>query len=323
MANFVNDIDTIVLDSLKGLCSAHQNIIALHESPTYVIRKQLNNKKVALVSGGGSGHEPLHAGFIGSGMLDAACPGQMLTSPTPDQIAAAITAVDTGNGVLAIVKNYQGDKMNFKLAINSLNSNIETVIVSDDSAFDNREQARGIAGTLVIEKIVGAAAERGKNLTELKTLAEQLNLQTHSIGVGLSALTMPMSDEPMYSLSSNKIEYGIGIHGEKGIKKIDYLPANKLARLMIEDLIKKLNTDNKNILLFVNGLGGTPLMELYIIYQTAAEQLTSKGFNITRSLVGNYVTSVNVNGCSITISNFDDECTQYWDDSVTTPYLKW
>jgi len=324
MQNFINSVDDIVLDSMKGFCEAHKNIVLLHESPIYVTRAKLNPDKVAIVSGGGSGHEPLHAGFVGQGMLDAACPGQLLTSPTPDQIAAAITTIDSGNGVLMILKNYQGDRMNFELARSLVQCEVDMVLVSDDAAFVDCAHGRGIAGILVVEKMLGAAAERGEKIPALKQLADKVNRQTKSIGVALKSLTLPMSSEPMYELPVDKMEYGVGIHGEKGRERIDVLYAKDLVARMVEQAVEKLESrDIKELLLFVNGLGGTPLIELYIIYKEAAVLLEKKGYKVIRSLVGNYVTSLSMYGCSITVSAFDEECIEYWDASVKTPHLSW
>lgn len=324
MQNFINSVDDIVLDSMKGFCAAHQELVALHESPLYVTRAVLNPNKVALVSGGGSGHEPLHAGFVGVGMLDAACPGQLLTSPTPNQIAAAITEIDCNNGVLMILKNYQGDRMNFELAKNLVDCEVDMVLVSDDAAFVDCQYGRGISGILVFEKMLGAAAERGENIPALQKLAEKVNRHTKSIGVALMPLTLPMSSEPMYELPSDKMEYGVGIHGEKGRERIDVLYAKDLVAKMVKQAVEKLESGNvKDLLLLVNGLGGTPLVELYIMYKEAFALLESMGFKVVRSLVGNYVTSLSLYGCSITISALDDECLEYWDDTVKTPHLSW
>ncbi len=323
MQNFINSVDGIVADSMKGFCQAHRDLVKLHETPLYVTRSVLSSGKVALLSGGGSGHEPLHAGFVGKGMLDAACPGQLLTSPTPDQIVAAINAIDSGSGVLLIVKNYQGDRMSFELARGMVDGNIDTVLVSDDAVFNDPDRARGVAGTLVVEKIVGAAAERGWGLSDLKSLAEKINQRTKSIGVALAPLTLPMSSEPMYQLPSDKMEYGVGIHGEKGRERIDVLYAHDLVAKMVEQAVAELPADGREVLLFVNGLGGTPLMELYILYKEAFTLLESMGYRVLRSLVGNYVTSVSMYGCSITLSVFDEQYLGFWDATVKTPHLSW
>jgi dihydroxyacetone kinase-like protein len=313
-----------VLDSIKGFCNANSDKVVLNESPLFVTRKDFNVGKVSLVSGGGSGHEPLHSGFVGHGMLDAACPGNLLTSPTPDQIAAAINAVDFGNGVLVLLKNYHGDKMNFELAKRMVQSDVDMFIVSDDATFEVKGQSRGIAGVLIFQKILGAAAESGLSVEKLKVVAEKINLRTKSVGVAMNALTLPSASSPLYSVPEGFMEYGVGIHGEKGKSCQKILSAKDLAEKMVEQIVQKLEfSGKKDVLLFINGLGGTPLVELYIMYDEAAKALKGMGFNVVRSLVGNYVTSLSLNGCSITISVLGDESLSYWDAPVATPHLAW
>ncbi|MGH1429162.1 MAG: dihydroxyacetone kinase subunit DhaK [Arenicella sp.] len=324
MRNFVNTIDGIVLDSIKGFCHAHSDKVVLHEDPLYITRHSLDLKKVSLVSGGGSGHEPLHSGFVGVGMLDAACPGKLLTSPTPNQIAAAINAVDYGQGVLVVLKNYHGDKMNFELAKRLVSSDVDMVIVSDDATFDDPSQSRGIAGVLVFQKILGAAAEEGQGVPELKGLAQKVNLQTKSVGVALDSMVPPGMSDPLYDMPDGMMEYGVGIHGEKGKECMPLLDAKRLTRMMVQQVVEKIaDVKSKNVLLFVNGLGGAPMVELYIIYEQASQILEEMGFRVIRSLVGNYVTTLSLNGCSITVSVLDEECLAYWDAPVKTPHLQW
>lgn len=324
MQNFLNSVDSLVADSVRGICSAYPQYLHLNESPLFVRRQQVAKNKVALVSGGGSGHEPLHLGFVGKGMLDAACPGRILTSPTPDQIAAAITSLDADAGVLLLVKNYQGDKMNFTLAQQMADCESRMVIIDDDASFEHRQQARGVAGTLVVEKLVGAAAEQGENLDTLVALAEKTNLATSTIGVTLNPLTLPMASEPMYQLPSTKIEYGVGIHGEKGRERIDALYAKDMVARMVDDVLLGLpRKHSREVLLFVNGLGGSPLMELYVLFDAANQYLENAGYAVARSLVGSYVTSLSMLGASITLAVLDEELKAYWDASVDTPHLRW
>jgi len=324
MKNFANTTDGIVLDSIRGFCDAHSDLVEMQASPLYITRRHKSSRKVALVSGGGSGHEPLHCGFVGQGMLDAACPGELLTSPTPDQIAAAIKAVDNGNGILLILKNYQGDKMNFELAKRIVQTDADSVIVSDDASFSHDEQSRGIAGVLVFQKILGAAAEDGATIEALKQLAEKVNQQTKSVGVAMESLVLPDADGPMYDIPVDQMEYGVGIHGEKGKVRIDVLNAKEIVEKIILQIVDKIkHQDEKRVLLFVNGLGGAPLVELYIVYAEASKLLVKLGYQVVRSLVGNYVTTLSLNGCSITVAIMDEECQRYWDAPVVTPHLCW
>jgi len=321
MKNIINNKQSFIEDSVKGFCLANASHIKCHSSPLFVTRRNIAKDKVSIISGGGSGHEPLHLGAVGVGMLDAACPGELLTSPTPDQMCAALSTIDTSNGVLSIVKNYQGDRMNFEVARRISGCPIETIFVNDDVFCD-----RGVAGTVVVEKIVGAAAENGRSLSELKSLALLTNKCTKTVGVALNSLTLPLSKEPMYDLSEDKIEYGVGIHGEKGYRCIDWLPARELAKKITGDILEKLpnpSENNQGVLLFINGLGGTPLIELYLMYKEVHTYLSSIGVNVVRSLVGDYVTSFNTQGCSVTLSVMDDTLLEYWDAPVSTPHFKW
>ena len=280
--------------------------------------------KVALISGGGSGHEPLHIGFVGSGMLDAACPGHIFTSPTPDQMLAAAQAVENGGGVLFIVKNYAGDVMNFEIAAEMLDCANETVLVSDDVSLpkDHSTGRRGVAGTLVVEKIVGAAAEKGADLAACKALGDRVNDATASIGVALTSCTVPALGKPTFELGDDEIEMGVGIHGEHGRETVKLMTAAEIVEHLagiIDDELKP--QKGQPVLLHVNGFGATPLMELYLIYELAAQFWQKRRVDICRSLVGNYTTSLDMAGCSITLSLLDDELLSLWDAPVHTASL--
>jgi phosphoenolpyruvate---glycerone phosphotransferase subunit DhaK len=279
------------------------------------------------VSGGGSGHEPLHAGFVGHGMLDAACPGQVFTSPTPDQMLAASAAVDTGGGVLFIVKNYEGDVMNFDMAREMSSGKVETVITNDDVAVDNSTYStgrRGVAGTLIVEKIVGAAAEQGRHLLALVSLGETVNARTRSMGVALTSCTVPAAGKPTFQIGDSEMEMGVGIHGEPGRRRVPLKPADAIAKEMVDAIVADLREQARGeALLLVNGFGGTPLMELYLMYHAARTVLSSTNVRVVRSLVGNYVTSLEMAGCSITVCMLSDELMRLWDAPVHTAALRW
>jgi dihydroxyacetone kinase-like protein len=325
MKKFINGIDDVLSESLDGFASAHRDLVELGDERKFVRRKVLKPGKPGLISGGGSGHEPLHAGFVGMGMLDAACPGQVFTSPTPDQIVAAAEAVDTGGGLLFIVKNYEGDVMNFDMGREMLDRNVETVITNDDVAVEDSLYTtgrRGVAGTLVVEKITGAAAEAGMALSGLADLGRRVNAATRSMGVALTSCTVPAAGKPIFAIGDNEMEMGVGIHGEPGRKRVEVEPADAIAEEMVAAIAKDLGQGGK-ALLFVNGFGATPLMELYLMYEAAAKQLARHGITPERSLVGNYVTSLDMAGCSITVSLFDDDMAGHWDAPVHTPALRW
>ncbi len=327
MKKFINTIDTLLDESLQGFSKAHADIIQLNSQPHFVRRiNPPKPGKVALISGGGSGHEPLHIGFVGHGMLDAACPGQIFTSPTPDQMLAAAQAVENGGGVLFIVKNYAGDVMNFEIAGEMLDCQNATVLVSDDVALPKTHSTgrRGVAGTLIIEKIVGAAAESGADLATCKALGDKVNNATASIGVALSSCTVPALGRPTFDISDTEMEMGVGIHGERGSETLKLSTATEivqhLASIIDEELKPK---KNQPVLLLVNGFGATPLMELYLIYDLAAQFWEKRGITIARSLVGNYTTSIDMAGCSITLSVLDEELLKLWDAPVHTAALRW
>jgi len=324
---FVNSVDTVLSESLDGFAAVHADIIALGTERKFVMRRVLNPQKVALVSGGGSGHEPLHAGFVGHGMLDAACPGQVFTSPTPDQIVEAAAAVGGAAGVLFIVKNYAGDRMNFEMAAELLEGKVRSVVTNDDVAVDKStysEGRRGVAGTLVVEKIVGAAAEKGMDLNLCAGLAADVNARTRSIGVALTSCTVPAVGTPNFTLGEDEMEMGVGIHGEPGRKRMKLGRADEIAEQMVGAVLSDHEGGaSGRALLLVNGFGGTPSMELYLMYNATRRILQSRGITIARSLVGSYVTSLEMAGCSITVTMLDDNLLTLWDEPVQTAALRW
>ncbi|MGZ4997731.1 MAG: dihydroxyacetone kinase subunit DhaK [Methylobacter sp.] len=327
MKKFINSIDSLLDESLRGFAKAHADIVELNAQPHFIRRKQSTTPgKVALISGGGSGHEPLHSGFVGSGMLHAACPGQVFTSPTPDQMLAAAQAVESGGGILFIVKNYAGDVMNFEIAAEMLDCPHETILVSDDVSFPKTHSTgrRGVAGTLIVEKIVGAAAESGADLVTCKALGDRVNLATASMGVALTSCTVPALGKPIFDIGESEIEMGVGIHGERGRERIAMSNAteivNYLAGAIDEDLKPQ---KGQSVLLHINGFGATPLMELHLVYELASRFWEERSINICRSLVGNYTTSLDMAGCSITLSLLDDEMLRLWDAPVHTAALRW
>ena len=327
MKKFINNPDDLLPNSLAGFASAHSDIIQLHRDPYFIQRKHKpQSPKVALISGGGSGHEPLHSGFVGAGMLDAACPGHIFTSPTPDQMLAAAAAVDNDAGILFIVKNYAGDIMNFEIAAELLTSPIETVIVSDDIALpkDHSMGRRGVAGTLMVEKMLGAAADLNHDLTYCKALAERINTNTASIGAALTSCTVPALGKPTFEISETEIEIGVGIHGERGLSTREFNDAttttHELAGAIYDELKPK---KGQEALLHINGLGATPLIEQYLIYDIAQKFWEKQGVTVTRSLVGNYTTSLDMAGYSMTLTLLDPELTTLWDYPVNTANLRW
>jgi len=324
---FINSVDAMLAESLDGFAAAHAEIVALGADRKFVRRSAPNLQKVALVSGGGSGHEPLHAGLVGRGMLDAACPGQVFTSPTPDQIVEAATAVGGKPGVLFIVKNYAGDRMNFEMAAELFEGTAATVITNDDVAVDKStysEGRRGVAGTLVVEKIVGAAAEQGMDLQGCAKLAGEVNARTKSIGVALTSCTVPAAGTPTFSLPEDEMEMGVGIHGEPGRKRVKLTEAGDIAEQMLGAILGDYESGASGpVLLLVNGFGGTPSLELYLMYEMARRILGKRGITIARSLVGSYVTSLDMAGCSITLTMLDDRLASLWDAPVHTAALRW
>jgi len=328
MKKFMNAVDDILNESLRGFAAAHSDIVNLHQNPVFVTRAASPRKgKVALISGGGSGHEPLHVGFVGRGMLDAACPGQVFTSPTPDQMAAAAAAVDGGAGVLFIVKNYSGDTMNFEMGADMASVANASVVTNDDVAVENSTYTtgrRGVAGTVVVERIVGAAAEDGADLAACKALGERVNQITRSMGVALTSCTVPAAGRPTFDVGEKEMELGVGIHGEPGRRRVTLSPADEIARTMMDAITVDLApSSGDNLLLLVNGFGGTPLMELYLMYDAARRFCAARNLTIIRSLVGNYTTSLDMAGCSITLSQLDDDLVRLWDKPLHTAALRW
>ena len=327
MKMFINSVDSLLDETLLGFSKAHADIIKLNTSPHFVTRKLSTRQgKVALISGGGSGHEPLHIGFVGIGMLDAACPGQIFTSPSPDQMLAAALAVENGGGVLFIVKNYAGDVMNFEMAAEMLELPNASILVSDDVALPKNHSTgrRGVAGTLIVEKIVGAAAEQGADLAYCKALGDSVNKATASMGVALSSCTVPALGHPTFALSDTEMEMGVGIHGERGRETLALTSATEIVEHIATLIDEDLNPQKgQSVLLHVNGFGATPLMELYLIYDLAAQYWEKRGINIVRSLVGNYTTSIDMAGCSITLTLLDEAWLALWDAPVHTAGLRW
>ena len=327
----INDPQDVVAESVEGFGWAHADIVAVSLDPDFVSRAGgAVAGKVGLVSGGGSGHEPLHAGFVGVGMLDAAVPGAVFTSPTPDQIAPAIAAASGGAGVLVIVKNYTGDVLNFEMAVELLEADdieTSTVIVNDDVAVQDSLYTagrRGVAGTVMVEKIAGASAERGDNLAAVTAVAERVIANVRSMGVALTACTVPHAGKPSFDLPDDEIEIGIGIHGEPGRRRIPLASADEITEMLLTPVVEDLAlAGGEKVLLFVNGMGGTPASELYVVYRRARALLEARGVEVTRSLVGNYVTSLEMQGASVTVLRLDEELTALWDAPVHTTALRW
>ena len=331
MKKLINSPETVVKDALAGVTLAHPDLVKVHFDPDFVVRADAPVKgKVGVISGGGSGHEPMHGGFVGKGMLDAACPGAVFTSPVPDQMLAATKAVDGGAGVLHIVKNYTGDVMNFEMAAELAAAEgieVAAVVTNDDVAVkDSLYTAgrRGVGVTVLLEKIVGAAAEGGANLQEVKRIAEKVNAQGRSMGMALTSCTVPHAGKPTFDLPEDEMEIGIGIHGEPGRTRMKIASAAEITEMLATPIIEDLPfKSGDSVLAFVNGMGGTPLIELYIVYNELAKILKGKGISIARNLVGSYITSLEMAGCSITLVKLDDELTKLWDAPVLTPALRW
>lgn len=331
MKKFINNVDNMLVESLSGFAAAHHDLVSLNLNPHFVTRQHKATNKVAIISGGGSGHEPLHTGYIGYGMLDAACPGHVFTSPTPDQILAAAEAVYADKGILFIVKNYAGDMMNFEMAAEMLPFQSATVLTSDDVAVENSTYTtgrRGVAGTMIVEKCVGSIAETGASLSHCQALGDKVNSRTASMGVALTSCTVPAAGRPTFDINDTELEMGVGIHGEPGRRRETMREADAIVKDLVDailhDLTPQLNTEkNDEVLLLVNGFGATPLMELYLLYNTAAKLLHQHGLVISRSLVGNYTTALDMAGASITVCLLDEEIKQHWDAPVHTAALRW
>ncbi|MFZ4895265.1 dihydroxyacetone kinase subunit DhaK [Plantibacter sp. Mn2098] len=331
MKKLINDPKHVVDEAVAGFGLAHPDLVEVSLDPIFIVRKDAPTAgKVGIVSGGGSGHEPLHGGFVGYGMLDAAVPGPVFTSPTPDPILAATKAVDGGAGVLHIVKNYTGDVLNFETAADlALAEGIEVraVVTNDDVAVkDSLYTAgrRGVAGTVLVEKIAGAKAETGASLDDVAAIAEKVNDRTRTMGVALTPCVVPHAGEPSFTLADDEIEIGIGIHGEPGRERIKLEPADAIVDRLLDAILEDLPyASGERTLLLVNGMGGTPQVELFIVFKHAAEVLAAKGVEVSRSLVGNYTTSLEMQGVSITLLKLDDELTELWDAPVQTAALRW
>jgi dihydroxyacetone kinase-like protein len=331
MKKLINSPENVVKEAVQGFVLAHGDLVRAEYEPMFIARKDAPVKnKVAVISGGGSGHEPMHAGFVGKGMLDAACPGAVFTSPTPDQMQAATLAVDGGKGALHIVKNYTGDVMNFELAAEMVRADggqVEAVVIDDDVAVKDSTWTagrRGVGTTILAEKICGAAAEAGMSLEQVRDLCRKVNAHGRSMGMALTSCTVPQAGKPTFDLPEDEMEIGVGIHGEPGRKRMKLLPADEIVEMLMEPVISDLPyRSGDEVLLFVNGLGGTPLIELYIVFRKAAQIAKAKGLKISRHLVGSYITSLEMAGTSITMLKLDDEMKKFWDAPVLTPALRW
>ncbi|MCW5633835.1 MAG: dihydroxyacetone kinase subunit DhaK [Rubrivivax sp.] len=327
MKKFIDAVDDLVPDACAGLVGAHEPLLALHAEPLFVCRRVLKQRRVALVSGGGSGHEPLHTGYVGPGMLDAACPGQVFTAPVPDQVVAAAHHAHAGKGVLLIVKNYAGDLASFQMASDMLDVDHATVLVNDDVAVENSTHTtgrRGVAGTVVVEKMVGAAAEAGADLFECKAVGDRVNASTASMGVALTSCTVPDAAAPTFEIGPRDMEVGVGIHGEPGRYRRAIAPASEIVELLLGPVLQDLAlAAGREVLLLVNGFGGTPLSELYLLNHIATAQLRANGLNVQRWLVGNHATSLEMAGASLTLTALDDELKALWDAPVHTAALRW
>jgi len=327
----INKPEDVVTEALHGIAAAHADLLRVQFNPNVIVRADAPVQgKVGLVSGGGSGHEPMHGGFVGPGMLDAACPGEVFTSPTPDQMLDATKAVNGGAGVLHIVKNYTGDVMNFEMAAELAGGEsieVEAVVIDDDVAVQDSLYTagrRGVGTTVLAEKICGAAAEEGRNLSEVAELCRKVNANGRSMGMALTSCIVPAAGKPTFELGDDEMEIGIGIHGEPGRERMKLAPAaeivDRLAGPIVEDLPFE---QGDEVLAFVNGMGGTPLIELYVVYNDLSRFLGERGISITRNLIGPYITSLEMAGCSITLLKMDDELTRLWDAPVKTAGLRW
>ena len=331
MKKLINAPDDVVADALRGMEAAHGDRFRISYDPYLVVRADAPVQgKVGLISGGGSGHEPMHGGFVGPGMLDAACPGAVFTSPTPDQMAEATKAVNGGAGVVHIVKNYTGDVMNFDMAAELTGAEgleVETILTNDDVAVEDSLYTagrRGVGITVIVEKICGGAADDGRSLAEVAELGRRVNANGRSMGMALTPCITPSSGEPSFELADDEVEIGIGIHGEPGRFREKIGPASQIAERLMTPIVEDLPfSSGDRVLAFMNGMGGTPLVELYVMYNEVARLAQEHGLKIERNLIGNYITSLEMQGCSITLLKLDDEMLRYWDAPVDTPGLRW
>jgi dihydroxyacetone kinase-like protein len=331
MKKLINDPSTVVADALRGIEAAHPELRVDHGRKVIWRGDAPVAGKVGLVSGGGSGHEPLHSGFVGLGMLDAACPGEVFTSPTPDQIIAATRLVDGEAGVLHIVKNYTGDVMNFEMAAemaaDDTGVKVEAVVTNDDVAVEDSLYTagrRGVGVTVLLEKICGAAAETGRDLSSVASIGRRVNRLGRSMGIALTSCTVPAAGRPTFELAEDQMEVGIGIHGEPGRQRVPLESAADIAERLVDPILRDLPFHRgDSVLAFINGMGGTPLLELYVVFNEVARVLEGHGVPIRRSLVGSYMTSLDMAGCSVTLLKLDDELVRLWDAPVRTPALRW
>jgi len=331
MKKLINKPEDVVTEALHGIAAAHPDLVKVHFNPNIIVRADAPVQgKVGLVSGGGSGHEPMHGGFVGPGMLDAACPGEVFTSPTPDQMLDATKAVNGGAGVLHIVKNYTGDVMNFEMAAElgqGEGIEVEAVVIDDDVAVQDSLYTagrRGVGTTVLAEKICGAAAEEKRPLADVAELCRKVNANGRSMGMALTSCIVPAAGEPTFSLGEDEIEIGIGIHGEPGRERVKLAPAAEIVERLTTPILEDLPFEKGDqVLAFVNGMGGTPLIELYVVYNDLNRFLGERGITITRNLIGPYITSLEMAGCSITLLKLDDELTRLWDAPVKTAGLRW
>ena len=331
MKKLINDPANVVREALQGIEAAHPDLVRVAYDPFRIVRVDAPVRgKVALVSGGGSGHEPMHGGFVGMGMLDAACPGEVFTSPTPDQMEAATKEVNGGAGVVHIVKNYTGDVMNFEMAAELCRSEgieVESVLVDDDVAVQDSLYTagrRGVGTTVLLEKIAGAAAEERRPLKEVAQVARAVNENGRSMGMALTSCTVPAAGKPTFELGENEMEIGIGIHGEPGRERKSLATVHEIVEMMTGPIVDDLSLKNgEEVLAFVNGMGGTPLIELYIVFKELHQYLDDRGVTISRNLIGSYITSLEMAGCSITLLRMNDEFAKLWDAPVKAPGLRW
>ena len=331
MKKIINSADNVVADSLKGLELAHLDTLRIdHENKVVYTRRGAVKGKVGLISGGGSGHEPLHSGFVGPGMLDAACCGEVFTSPVPDQMMAATSEVDGGAGVLHIVKNYTGDVLNFEMAAEMANAetgvDVRSVVVNDDVAVQDSLYTagrRGVGATVFVEKLAGAAAEAKASLDEVERIAKEVNERSRSYGIALTSCTVPSAGKPTFDLGEDEIEVGIGIHGEPGRERRPLVTADELAAELVEPILADLDFSGEPVFAMLNGMGATPMIELYLAYGEVARILEAKGIKVARCLVGNYITSLDMAGCSLTLTQGSDELLKLWDAPVNTTGLRW
>ncbi len=331
MKKLINKPEDLVKEELAGMAAAHADLIRVDVEQQIIVRKDAAVQgKVGVISGGGSGHEPMHGGFVGRGMLDAACPGAVFTSPVPDQMLAATKAVNGGAGVLHVVKNYTGDVLNFEMAAELAEAEgikVASVVTNDDVAVQDSLYTagrRGVGVTVLLEKIVGGLAETGAPLDQVAALASKVNDHGRSMGMALTSCTVPSAGKPTFELGEDEMEIGIGIHGEPGRHRVKLATANEITQMLATPIIEDLGLKSgEQVLAFVNGMGGTPLIELYVVYNALHKILQGKNVTIVRSLVGSYITSLEMAGCSITLVRMDNELLKYWDAPVHTPALRW